>query len=77
MKSERNLNSPQQRRQMTLDDGKKEREKTKVGAIKREEEEEESLRIASLPIPVPRAPQAMTIPGALRTPRAMMCGWGC
>ncbi|KAK0429936.1 hypothetical protein EV421DRAFT_382348 [Armillaria borealis] len=67
MKFERNLNSVQQQRKMTLDDGKKEREKMKVGAIKREEEV--LLRIASLLIPVPRAPRAMTIPGALWTPK--------
>ncbi|KAK0234397.1 hypothetical protein EDD85DRAFT_843678 [Armillaria nabsnona] len=75
---ERNLNSPQKRRKMTLDDWKKEREKTKVGVVKREEEEP-SLRMTSIPIPipVPRAPRAMTIPGAPRAPRAMMGGWGC
>ncbi len=71
-KSERNLNSLQKRRKMTLDDGKKVREKMKVGAIKREEEVP-SLRSAT-PIPVPRA---MTIPGAPRAPSAMMSGWGC
>ncbi len=51
---------------MTLDDWKKVREKTKVGAIKREEVP--SLSLAT-PIPVPRAPRVMTIPGALRAPK--------
>ncbi|KAG7440392.1 uncharacterized protein BT62DRAFT_938065 [Guyanagaster necrorhizus] len=86
MKSEPNPSSPQKRRKMTLDDWKKEREKKKVGerdgptpVVIKQEEEEPSLRTMStpIPIPVPRAPRAMTIPGAPRAPRAMMGGWGC